>query len=57
MEFCLENCTTCKCEMKQIYELTNGNVQYESTEIEVTFIASVIYELMLTSTTQYWVMF
>ena len=29
MEFCLENCTTCKCEMKQIYELTNGNVQYE----------------------------
>ena len=29
MEFCLENYTTCKYEMKQIYELTNGDVQYE----------------------------
>ena len=29
MEFCLETCTTCKYKMKQIYELTNGDVQYE----------------------------
>ena len=31
MEFCLEDCTTCKYEMKQINELKNEDVQYEKT--------------------------